>query len=65
MVLMRLALPSRGEALPPLPPLRTVRARFRAHGSSLKNAPLRTRFHHRKSLAMKLSVAMRMQQHTV
>ena len=36
-------LSSREAALPPLPPLRTVRARFRAHGSSLSNARLRTR----------------------
>ena len=33
----------REAALPPLPPLRTVHAAFTAHGSSLSNAPLRTR----------------------
>jgi hypothetical protein len=30
--------PSRGGALPPLPPLRTVRETFASHGSSLDNA---------------------------
>ena len=39
----RVALPGKGAALPRLPPLRTVRTRFRVHGSSLPNAPSGTR----------------------
>lgn len=43
-VRIRVEPPSRGTALPPFPPLRTVRTSFPVHGSSLSNVLLRTRF---------------------
>jgi hypothetical protein len=50
----------REAALPPLPPLRTVRASLDAHGSSISNALRnRTRFPNINSTAMNLPVAIR------
>ena len=55
---------SRGGLLPPSP-LRTARTTFTVGRSSLSNALLRTRWCHVQRLAMDLSMAVGMQEHTV
>jgi hypothetical protein len=46
-------------------PLRTARTSFPVGRSSLSNALLRTRWHHVQRLAMDLSMAVGMQEHTI
>jgi hypothetical protein len=47
-------------ALPPSPPLRTVREPFDSYRSSLTNAPCGTRFLNVQTLAMDLAMAVGM-----
>jgi hypothetical protein len=52
-------------ALPPSPPLRTVRESFDSYRSSLTNAPCGTRFLNVQMSAVDLAMAVWMQEYTV